>query len=86
MIALILQIAAAWSIGWWGRGHWSRAVDTTAQARIACLEAELQRERELRADGREMYLARLDRCIGCATCNPEPAGLDLTDYEHGDLP
>jgi hypothetical protein len=83
MIALTLQILAAWCIGWWGRGWWTRAVDTTAQARIACLEAELDQARQLRAIGSDMYLDRLKRCDGCATCNPEPQGLDLTGYEHG---
>jgi len=84
VIALILQVIAAWCIGWWGRGHWTRAVDTTTQARIACLEAELDQARQLRAISGDMYLDRLRRCDGCATCNPEPQGVDLSDRERGE--
>jgi len=63
---------------------WWRGQVTLAEARVAVLEGELERERELRADGRDVYLTRLARCRGCATCNPEPAGLaDLADYEFG---
>ncbi len=80
MTALILQVIAAWYIGWWGRGRWLRAMDTTAQARIEVLEAELAHARESVAVGSAVYLKRLKRCQGCATCN-EPAG--FLDYELG---
>jgi hypothetical protein len=84
LIFLMLQIAAAWCIGWWGRGRWSRAVDTTAQARIEVLEAELAHARESVAVGSAVYLKRLAWCRGCATCNPEPA--DLGEYYRASNP
>lgn len=84
MIALVLQVIAAWCIGWYQRGRWTRAVDTTAQARIACLEAELDQARQLRAISSDMYLDRLRRCDGCAACNLP--GFDLNAHKLGDAP
>jgi hypothetical protein len=82
MTILILQIVAAWCIGWWGRGRWSRTVDVVAQARVEVLEAELAHARESVAVGTAVYLKRLARCQGCATCNPLGFA-DLPDYEFG---
>ena len=62
--------------------RWIRG-DNAADQRIKVLEGELAAARMCVATGRDVYLTRLARCRGCATCNPEPQGFDLPDYEFG---
>lgn len=80
--------AACAALGWHARGPlasaWWRGRCTIAEARIAFLEGEVDASRATLATARNAYLARLRRCDGCATCNPEPTGFaDLPDYEFG---
>jgi hypothetical protein len=63
--------------------HRDTAVDRRDR-RITALESELAALRMDVATGRDVYLRRLERCRGCATCNPEPTFADLPDYEFGD--
>jgi hypothetical protein len=76
------------ALGWHARGPlasvWWRNRRTIAEARIVVLEGDLHASRATLATARNAYLARLKRCEGCATCNPEPCGFsDLPDYELG---
>jgi hypothetical protein len=63
--------------------HCDTAVDRRDR-RITALESELTALRLVAATSRDVYLTRLARCQGCATCNPEPQGFDLPDCELGD--
>jgi hypothetical protein len=87
---VMLAFCAAYALGWYVRGPfvsaWWRELATTAQGRVKVLEGELAASRQTVATAQGVYLARLRRCEGCATCNPEPLGFDLTDHEPGDAP
>lgn len=85
---IMLAFCAAYAaLGWHARGPlaaaWWRGLATLAEARVKVVEAERDAALWSVAGSRDMYLTRLDRCIGCATCNPEPQGFDLPDYEFG---
>ncbi len=83
----IAFFAAYATLGWYARGNlasaWWRGQTTIAEARVTVLEGELKATQATVQVSRNAYLARLERCEGCATCNPEPQGFDLIDYEFG---
>jgi hypothetical protein len=85
-----ITIALCTALGWHARGPiasaWWRGQATIAEARVTALEGELAASRQTLATAQGVYLARLTRCEGCATCNPEPQGFGLPDYEFGDRP
>jgi hypothetical protein len=61
-----------------GLGWHTANRDTAADARVKALESELAAIRQVAVTSRRVYLDRLARCRGCATCNPEPQGLAQT--------